>query len=68
VSRFPTIADVVAWLRSEEQPGMALAVERLKQQHERLVNANQRTVDEYNALLQKHEPQRREYGPVWTGD
>jgi hypothetical protein len=47
---------------------MALAVERLKQQHERLVDANQRTVDEYNALLQKHEPQRREYGPVWTGD
>ena len=68
MSRFPTVKDVIDWLRHEEQPGMAATVERLNMNYERLRDANQGTVDAYNALLQKYEPPRREYGPVWTGD
>lgn len=68
MSRFPTIADVVAWLHAEEQHGMALTVERLSMNYERLREANQKTVDAYNALMQERYPPRREHGPVWTGD
>jgi len=68
MSRFPTIKDVIEWLHNEEQPGMALTVETMRMNYERLREENQRTVDAYNELMNKHYPARREHGPVWTGD
>jgi hypothetical protein len=69
MTRYPTITDVVAWLRHEEQPGMAAAVERLQANYQRLRDTNERNVQEYQRLLEKHEPKPQQVaGPVWTGD
>lgn len=60
---FPTISEVVAWLRDRDQPAMAVAVEMLHRNCQAAQAVNQKNVDAYNALREKYEPRRK-----WEAD
>jgi hypothetical protein len=66
---YPTITDAVVYLRASGQQAMALAVERLQGNYERLRQANEQNVEAFQRLLEKHEPKPQQVpGPTWTGD
>ena len=66
---YPTITDVIVYLRASGQLAMALAVERLQGNYERLRQANELNVEAFQRLLEKHEPKPQQVpGPTWTGD
>jgi hypothetical protein len=66
---YPTITDVIVYLRASGQLAMALAVERLQGNYERLRQANEQNVEAFQRLLEKHEPKPQQVpGPTWTGD
>lgn len=69
MSKWPTIAEVVAWLNDRDQPVMALVVERLEVQLREAQAVSKHNYDACCALRAKYEPQpRREHSPTWTGD
>jgi hypothetical protein len=69
VTRYPTITDVIVYLRASGQLAMALAVERLQNNYERLKEASEHNVEAYQRLQTKYEPRPRQApGPTWTGD
>ena len=66
---YPTITDAVVYLRASGQQAMALAVERLQGNYERLRQANEQNVEAYQRLQAKYEPRPQQVlGPTWTGD
>jgi hypothetical protein len=66
---YPTITDAVVYLRASGQQAMALAVERLQGNYERLRQANELNVEAYQRLQAKYEPRPQQVpGPTWTGD
>lgn len=56
--RFPTVDDVIEWLRHEEQPGMAATIEALRRNYDGLREVNEQNVAAYNALLAKQQPRQ----------
>jgi len=69
MTRYPTITDVIVYLRASGQLAMALAVERLQNNYERLKEASEANVEAYQRLQAKYEPRPQQSpGPTWTGD
>ena len=54
--RFPTVDDVIEWLRHEEQPGMAATIEALKRSEAANRAAAEDAVRQFNALRSKVHP------------
>ncbi len=54
--RFPTVDDVIEWLRNEEQPGMAATIEALKRSEAANRAAAEDAVRQFNALRSKVHP------------
>ena len=69
MTRYPTITDVIVYLRASGQLAMALAVERLQGNYDRLKQASEANVEAYQRLQAKYEPRPQQVpGPTWTGD
>ena len=69
MTRYPTITDVIVCLRASGQLAMALAVERLQGNYDRLKEVSEHNVEAYRRLQAKYEPRPQQVpGPTWTGD
>ena len=55
-SKYPTIPEVVSHLHATNEPAMAVAVERLLGNFERLMKANAETVEAFNQAMQRLHP------------
>jgi hypothetical protein len=69
MTRYPTITDVIVYLRASGQLAMGVAVERLQCNYDRLKEASEANVEAYQRLQAKYEPRPQQSpGPTWTGD
>jgi len=69
MTRYPTITDVIVYLRASGQLAMGVAVERLQCNYDRLKEVSEANVEAYQRLQAKYEPRPQQVpGPTWTGD
>ena len=56
MSTFPTCDDVLAFLREQGQPAMAIVLDTLRESERRARNAAEQSVKAYHELKLKYEP------------
>ena len=58
MSRYPTTAEIAAFLREAGEPAMAMEIEALRRNYDGLREVNEQNVAAYNALLAKQQPRQ----------